>query len=174
LAEGVLPKWGLSPLGEQQADAAGAALRQALGAVEAGRLRVFTSPFSRTLETAQRVAARLDIGPQDPRLQQAAALRERFFGAHELAGAAAYDSVWAADAAGTDAAPPGGGESVDAVSARLRAFVAGVEAGGSGQHVILVSHGDALSILAAALTGADLRRHRDHGLANCGVLRVPA
>lgn len=41
-----------------------------------------------------------------------------------------------------------------------------------GRHVVLVSHGDALSILAAALLEVPLGQHRTHGLPNCGVLRV--
>jgi broad specificity phosphatase PhoE len=35
-----------------------------------------------------------------------------------------------------------------------------------------VSHGDALSILAAALLGTPLGEHRRHGLPNCGTLRI--
>lgn len=41
-----------------------------------------------------------------------------------------------------------------------------------GKHVVLVSHGDALSILAAALLGTPLADHRRHGLPNCGILRI--
>ena len=63
---------------------------------------------------------------------------------------------------------------MDEVAARLVDFVRGVEAAHSGHNVVLVSHGDALSILAAALLGAPLGTHRKFGLHNCGILRVPA
>lgn len=71
--------------------------------------------------------------------------------------------------------PPGeGGESVEDVAARTTALVSRLEAEHSGRHIVLVSHGDALSILAAALLRVPLGQHRVHGLPNCGVLRVPA
>lgn len=60
------------------------------------------------------------------------------------------------------------------VAARTAGLVDRLEAAHSGRHIVLVSHGDALSILAAALLGAPLRAHRAHGLPNCGVLRIPA
>lgn len=70
--------------------------------------------------------------------------------------------------------PAGGGESVDDVARRLLAFVERVEGEGQGgRHVVLVSHGDALSILAAALLGTPLGQHRTHGLGNGGILRLP-
>jgi broad specificity phosphatase PhoE len=168
---GELPEWGLSALGEEQADAAGAALRARLGAAGAAAALVRASPFSRTRETAARAAAALGA---TARVELETALRERFFGAAEGGAAAAYESVWAADAADAAARPPGGGESVADVAARLRAFVARTEAAHAGRDVVVVSHGDALSILAAALRGAPLAGHRAFGLANCGVLRVPA
>jgi broad specificity phosphatase PhoE len=167
---GELPEWGLSELGEEQADAAGAALRARLGVASAAAL-VRASPFSRTRETAARAAAALGAAAH---VELEPALRERFFGAAEGGAATAYESVWAADAADAAARPPGGGESVADVAARLRAFVARTEAAHAGRDVIVVSHGDALSILAAALRGAPLGGHRKYGLANCGVLRVPA
>lgn len=69
--------------------------------------------------------------------------------------------------------PPGeGGESVEDVAARTAGLVERLEARHSGRHVVLVSHGDALSILAAALLGTGLGGHRRHGLPNCGILRI--
>ena len=75
-----------------------------------------------------------------------------------------------------DSCAGGGGESVEDVAQRLLAFVQRVEGegqGGGGRHVVLVSHGDALSILAAALLGTPLGQHREHGLGNGGILRLP-
>ena len=44
--------------------------------------------------------------------------------------------------------------------------------GGGRRHVVLVSHGDSLSILASVLRRTPLAAHRQHGLPNCGVMRV--
>lgn len=69
--------------------------------------------------------------------------------------------------------PPGeGGESVEDVAARTAGLVQQLEQRHSGKHLVLVSHGDALSILAAALLGTPLGEHRRHGLPNCGILRI--
>ena len=58
------------------------------------------------------------------------------------------------------------------MAARTAGLVLRLEAQHSGRHVVLVSHGDALSILAAALLGTPLGEHRRHGLPNCGTLRI--
>lgn len=55
---------------------------------------------------------------------------------------------------------------------RTSGLVSRLEAEHSGRHIVLVSHGDALSILTAALLGTPLGQHRQHGLPNCGILRV--
>lgn len=69
--------------------------------------------------------------------------------------------------------PPGeGGESVEDVAARTAGVVRWLEGEHSGRHIVLVSHGDALSILAAALLGTPLGAHWQHGLPNCGILRL--
>lgn len=170
---GCLPEWGLTDLGRQQADAAGEALLAALGVFDPERFLVFTSPFSRATETALQAASHLEVGFKDPRWQRAAELRERFFGAHEGKGTGHYEDVWAEDGRDVGTAPRGGGESVADVAARLRGFIEGLEARYEGHNILLVSHGDALSVLAAVLLGTDLRQHRDHGLGNCGLLRVP-
>jgi 2,3-bisphosphoglycerate-dependent phosphoglycerate mutase len=49
----------LSTLGEQQATAAGVALRDILQADESTRIRVWTSPYKRTRDTADRIQAEL-------------------------------------------------------------------------------------------------------------------
>lgn len=106
--------------------------------------------------------------------QLAPELRERGFGDYELRSTELYNAVWAADAESSAARPPGeDGESVEDVAARTAGFVAQLEARHRGRSVVLVGHGDGLSILAAALLGTDLRAHRQHGLRNCGIMRLP-
>lgn len=109
-----------------------------------------------------------------PTSQLADELRERAFGDYELQSTSNYELVWAEDARDPGSRPPGeGGESVEDVAARTAAFVQRLERQHGGKAIVLVGHGDGLSILAAALLGTDLRRHRQHGLPNCGILRLP-
>jgi len=70
--------------------------------------------------------------------------------------------VWEADERAPAERPPGGGESVAEVAARVRALLAGLEAEHAGRTLLLVSHGDLLSILVAAAFGSPLREHRRH------------
>jgi hypothetical protein len=84
MANGVLPEFALAAEGVQQAAAAGAQLAAALAAagVPALAVRIMASPFSRTRQTAETVAAALGL-PTDA-VEMEPALRERFFGsAHE-------------------------------------------------------------------------------------------
>ncbi|GAB4813986.1 hypothetical protein N2152v2_001032 [Parachlorella kessleri] len=151
---------------------AGLQLREQLEAAGVGgHLCVYTSPFSRTLQTAQLAASQLGA---DSHIQEAVELRERHFGDYELQSCSNYETVWAADAAETSARPPGGGESVQDVAARMKELIARLERSHQGYQILLVSHGDALSILAAVMLGTDLQSHRQHGLPNCGMLRIPA
>jgi broad specificity phosphatase PhoE len=48
-----------------------------------------------------------------------------------------------------------------------------LEARHSGRAVLLVSHGDTLSITQAAAGGGDLRAHRQHGLGTAELRRLP-
>lgn len=173
LEEGIDPRWGLSDLGREQADTTGEALLAALGAFDPDRLLIYTSPFSRTFETAARVASHLGVNLHDDRLHKADALRERYFGGHELRSTQHYATVWAADEHDSASKPDGDGESVEDVAERLRRLINDIETTHKHFNIVLVSHGDALSILAAVLLGTDLRQHRQHGLPNCGFLRIP-
>lgn len=83
-----------------------------------------------------------------------------------------YELVWKNDAQGTDIKPPGGGESVDDVAARLLSFIQDLEKKHFGCTIIIVSHGDALSILASVLMKTDLAKHRQHGLPNGGIMEI--
>ena len=145
------------------------------------RFLIFTSPFSRAFETALRAGAHLDVTFKDPRFIKAPELRERYFGGHDQQHTTHYQDVWADDAKSTASKPIGDpernlplGESVDEVADRLKHLISKLESEYKGYDILLVSHGDALSILAAVLLETDLRKHREHGLGNCGVLKVPA
>ena len=176
LDAGQSPQWGLTDLGRQQADAAGESLVAAMGHFDASKLQIFTSPFSRAVETALQAASHLEVSFKDPRLKKVPELCERYFGTvYEGKSTAHYADVWADDAKNPATKPPGGGESVDEVAARMRELIQALEQRSSthGFNFLIVSHGDALSVLAAVLLGTDLREHRAHGLGNCDWIRIP-
>lgn len=96
-------------------------------------------------------------------------LRERDFGLHEGQSTACYDIVWKDDLLDPTTKPSGGGESVQDVAHRMSDYVQTLE---RDRHHVIVSHGDALSILAAVVLKTGLEGHRRHGLPNCGILTV--
>ena len=185
-ARGLLPECGLTAAGRAQAAVTAAALR---GVVAPGGGLVYSSDFSRAVETAGPLAEALGCG-----VSLSARLRERDFG--ELEGKSStlypgtravaphspcrrrrrcraasprrwchrllYADVWREDA--LDAAHTAFGvESVESVAARALAVIADVEAAHAAsppRDVFLVAHGDVLQILQAALGGRDLRAHR--------------
>ncbi|KAL4519048.1 hypothetical protein Ndes2526B_g00153 [Nannochloris sp. 'desiccata'] len=173
--EGCDPKWGLSDLGRQQADASGEALVETLdGSFDPDRFLVYTSPFSRTVETALQAGRHLEVGFKDSRWAKAPELAERYFGEYDQKSTSHYNDVWVNDEKDTAIKPAGGGESVEDVVRRVKAFIDSIEERRRGFTILIVSHGDALSILAAVLLGTDLKKHREHGLGNCAFLKVPA
>ena len=144
-------------------------------------LLIFASPFSRTRETAECVAQATGI--DDSRLQLAAELRERNFGCFELTSHDNYAAVWAEDSKSADFRPSGGslstvhatlempaadskfrgageGESVKDVASRLVSLIQQIESKHTAQIVLLVAHGDTLSILWALVIGQPLESHR--------------
>lgn len=115
------------------------------------------------------------------------ALRERWFGtALELEHHDGYSPAWENDARDPTSRPPGegDGESVAEVAARaagLLARLAERHGGNDGEAsaaaagvavVVLVSHGDTLSILQAAANGEPLQEHRRFGLGTAELKRV--
>ncbi len=57
-----------------------------------------------------------------------------------------YEATWEQDAQSLDYRPGGDGESVNAVVQRLRALFSRIESEHRGRAVLLVAHGDTLSI----------------------------
>ena len=58
----------------------------------------------------------------------------------------------------------GGGESVEDVAQRLQELLRRIETSHESKNVLLVSHGDTLSIFAAVALGLDLKMNRRYGL----------
>ncbi|ANF56747.1 histidine phosphatase family protein [Halotalea alkalilenta] len=130
--------------------------------------RIVHSPFRRTLETARTVAKRFELA-----IRADEALRERGFGELEGGPDARYGEIWARDA--LDASHRDFGvESLEAVATRMRAALERWDAASSPATTLLVvSHGDPLSILLASLLGTPLGEHRTLApLAPAGVIEL--
>eukprot|EP00798_Chlamydomonas_sp_ICE-L_P010370 gene10370-8310_t len=123
---------------------------------------VYSSPFSRTIDTAALCVAAFGITQESDNFFLEADLRERGFGvALELQPyGQAYADIWAEDGKSLDYKPGGDGESVNDVVARLKALFVNLEKKHDGCNIVLCSHGDTLSIMAAAMTsGGDMHQH---------------
>ncbi|NAW35105.1 histidine phosphatase family protein [Halomonas alimentaria] len=141
--------YGLSCRGREQLDALLADWRWAIPQ------RILHSDFRRTTETAERIARHFGLP-----LVAETRLRERYFGDFEGRTDDHYAQVWTRDAA-DPTHRHAGVESVVEVAARMTAVIDELEERLAGETVMLVSHGDPLQILLAALEGRELNRHRE-------------
>mmetsp|Transcript_20172 Transcript_20172/g.60161 ORF Transcript_20172/g.60161 Transcript_20172/m.60161 type:complete len:216 (+) Transcript_20172:252-899(+) len=151
IEDGARAEYGLHDKGKKQAEEAAAAFSRRVAGRE---VAIHASDFSRTLETAEIVAAAAGA-----EVIPAPELRERDFGAFELGPNTAYDRVWARDAVDADHTDDGV-ESVTSVLLRTASLVRGCEEALADRVVLLVSHGDALQILQTAFAGAEPSAHR--------------
>eukprot|EP00775_Hariotina_reticulata_P007761 gene7761-7960_t len=177
IANGVREEYGLAEAGEQQAIAAGKLLKQQLADLHASpnTMHIYSSPFSRTLQTAALAAAAAGLPAES--VKEHPLLRERFFGsALELVSHDNYCPAWEGDATDQETKPAGNedGESVAEVSARLQQLFQELESRHSGEHILLVSHGDTLSVLQATFYASPLTQHRHYGLATAELRQLGA
>lgn len=117
---------------------------------------IICSDFTRTVETAELVAALL----QAPEPRSDTRLRERFFGSWEKTDHSNYEMVWADDRLDGEHRN-GGVESAREVQERTSSLILELEQIYSGREFLLVSHGDALQILQTWFLGVDPSRHRE-------------
>lgn len=173
---GIREEWALAPAGVEQAETSGRAFGEAVRLRPGAAVAAYASPFSRTLQTAAVALQAAGLG--DTPVQVAPDLRERFFGAGlELQPyAAAYGTIWERDVQDSGFQPGGDGESVAEVAARVRGLFKRLEADhpGGGTIVLLVSHGDTLSITQAAMTDGDVQHHRRFAFETAELRRLPA
>eukprot|EP00741_Cyanophora_paradoxa_P005165 tig00000863_g5007.t1 len=127
-----------------------------------GRVLIFTSDFTRAQATADIIAR--EIGGE---VRVALELRERFFGSLEGKPVEGNcEAVWEADSR-DPSSHYAGAESVLEVFGRVSSFVTSTEKAWSNKRIVLVSHGDTLQILQAAVTGSDPKTHRrDFAISN--------
>ncbi|GLI66199.1 hypothetical protein VaNZ11_009898 [Volvox africanus] len=161
---GIDERWTLAQGGEDQARAAGVKFGKVVQAAKRGgrTVRVYSSPFSRTRRTASLAAEAAGLQADMCPIQVAPELRERFFG-DELEMQpyrTAYGKIWERDEVSTASVPGGNGESVDEVSARIRHFFERLEDEHKDAVILLVSHGDTLSIMQTTILGEDTKQHR--------------
>ncbi len=156
----------LTALGRRQARDLGERLRSERIA------RVWCSPLSRAVQTAELAAGVLGV---DVVVREG--LRE--YGVGSLAGtdgdeAATIGSVFRAWAEGDDDATIDGGESVDAIVARVRAVLDEVADAHPGEAVLVVSHGGAILASAPELTGRSRLSSYDVVLPATGFVELEA
>ncbi|KAG0039498.1 hypothetical protein BGZ82_008009 [Podila clonocystis] len=168
--------FGLSDKGKQEVCMSAASLADHINSYSAStkkqtQIRILTSPFKRTLETAHLIHDTLQtrVGMEKISLpEQELDLRERFFGEFEMQTPSddLYTAVWQQDAV-DPFHDKFGVESVAMVTQRTTRVIRNEEQKDEvakedmeETFVILVSHGDALQILQTAMRGWSGDRHR--------------
>lgn len=132
--------------------------------------RVWTSPFSRAVQTAEIAAAALGV---DVVVREG--LRE--YGVGSLAGtdgdeSAVLGPVFRAWVDGDDLATIDGGEQVSGIVARVEAVLDEVADAHPGETVLVVSHGGAMLATIPQLVGLPRGSGLGVTLPNCGVLEL--
>lgn len=163
---------------KEELEAAAAAMPHAEGVslTEVVKLKVYTSPFSRTVETAKLAATAAGLEINSSNFETTDLLVERDFGSDmELKiHHGRYESLWENDAKSLDSKSGIDGETLQAVADRIRKLFQELESRHEGAHLLLVSHGDTLSIGMAAMEGADIKQHIKYQFENAELKRVGA
>jgi broad specificity phosphatase PhoE len=171
LENGVMARNGLSEMGRKQADEAGLKLKEF---IDGCQVVCYHSPFSRTTETALRAIHA--AGVRKPLVISSEALRERDFGSfnEEKPADEVYEKTWEQDRLTIESKAGDDGETLHNVQIRCLAFIKGLNDAhkGQGKVILLVSHGDTLSILESTLLGLDVRAHRDLAYATGELRRI--
>lgn len=146
LTQGQTTHPALTPLGRQQALSAGVTIASDLELHGSRAARLVASDLVRAVETAEIIGAQIGLGPElDARL------REQHLGALQ---GRSYEDTWSV-AEQHDWSDPyrplAGGESVMQVRDRLAAVLREID---QSRPTVLVSHGDAIRIAIADLTGS--------------------
>ncbi len=132
---------------------------------------VYASPMSRTIETAQILAA-----PYDLPVQARDGLREISHGRWEQMTRLEVEEKFPEEAAEWEKDPytfaPKGGESGLAVTARALPALIEIVRAHLGEHVLVVSHKGTIRLLLSLLLGFDPRRYRDNLDQNPAALNI--
>lgn len=130
---------------------------------------LYSSDLARTLATADAAAGSLRLG-----VESTPTLRERHFGdfqglTHREAQARYPDDYLRFRQRDLDHAPPGGGESLRDLAARVEAVLNDLAGRHSGETLLLVTHGGVLDIARRVATGQSLEAERDFLLPNAAL-----
>ena len=133
---------------------------------------IYASDLSRAHTTAQAIAQAMG-----KTVTVTAGLRERHFGAFQGRTYAQIETeqpeqAWHWRKRTPQWAPPGGGESLTVLRARVMQTVQALAAAHIGQHIVLVAHGGVLDIMYRAATRLDLQAPRTWPLTNTAVNRM--
>lgn len=145
--------WGLA------SDAEKAVIESLRSSILGPATLVYTSPFSRTAETAALAVGHLG----SPEAVVAGELRERWFGEWEGSSHANYQKVWEEDRVNTGETLRGV-ESPDTVLERMLPLLFRIEGQYSNRDILLVSHGDPVDILLTWASGEALTEHMNQGM----------
>mmetsp|Transcript_11835 Transcript_11835/g.29896 ORF Transcript_11835/g.29896 Transcript_11835/m.29896 type:complete len:219 (+) Transcript_11835:125-781(+) len=158
--EGPKSEYGLTSVGRDQAMKAGEAL-VSFQPIHKGGIIILASPFSRALQTAEAVYSYMLSECLSPQFHVEPLLRERWFGEFDATHNSNYKTVWLADAAEGSHHRMYGVESIRDVVVRVLDVIDlhGRNVKGSAS-LVLVSHGDTLQIIQAALAGLPPHQHR--------------
>ncbi|MCK5684552.1 histidine phosphatase family protein [bacterium] len=127
---------------------------------------IFSSDFCRARETAEIAAGIFKV---EENVIFAEELRERDFGKFNLKKSEKYELVWEADGEGKECDSV---ETPSFVFQRLFNLICRIEEDYSGKKILLVSHGDAIQILAAGMEGIHPCRHREIQHFQTGEIRL--
>lgn len=163
---------GLNEVGLAQAQRLAQAMAQRHSAEQDPIDAIYASDLSRAQHTAQCIGELLGLGVHtDP------GLRERGFG--EIEGQRFGEIEQTQPEAAQhwrkrtpDWRPPGGGESLLDLQARIEATLARIAARHTGEHIVLVCHGGVLDMLYRLSTQADMRAPRSWELPNTAINRL--
>jgi broad specificity phosphatase PhoE len=153
IENGTLPEFGLLPEGMKQIATTAEALSDI---VNIGKAIIFTSPFTRALQSA--LITKQVLGLPHYSFFVSDKLIERNFKSLELESSVLYESVWTADNNGEMSE---GVESCIEVSIRISDFVDMCESRFDCKDIIVVSHGDVIMISRTLFLSISPFRHRD-------------
>lgn len=148
------------PLTEHGKSEVGARAAELMGR---GITRIFSSPFERTKETAERMADVIGFDPTSIVYDER--LRELGFGAFQGEGTRPEFMAWRDTHAYDERIP--GGESYQEAKRRFGDFIYELEERYADETILIVTHGIGSEVLAAVASGADKARSKEMIMTEC-------
>lgn len=150
----------LTALGRRQIHITARHLKNRFTMFNSKKIKIFSSPFMRTIASSEIVS---DIFPQSS-LSLDYDLKERYFGPFDGKSASCYEEIWRNDRLGNNNPPRHSAlipEPLTSVRNRTARFIKKINSATDADLIIIVSHGDVLSVMATIILKQELRRHRE-------------